>query len=130
MNHPPVRIWMIAGVCWVTSLFTLAFTWLNWLHQRLDNGNNLLGLLVVSAALLFPGMLGYWLVLGKRWVRWLFLLLILAAMLVVLLALVSPGLGPDAESEPISLTLPLAFLGVAVVFAVIVFHYFARGSEA
>ena len=130
MNHPPVRIWMIAGLCWVTSLCALLFTWLNWLHQRNQHGNNWLGLLVVSAALLFPGMLGYWLVLGKRWVRWLFLLLILAASFFVLLALVSPGFGPDAESEPISLTLPLAFLGVVLALTVIVFHYFSRGSEA
>lgn len=84
----------------------------------------------MTCVLLVPGLMGYWLVVGRRWVRWLFLLLVAAGVLAVLVAAASPGLGPDAEeSNRIGLTFPLAFLLVAMGASIAVFRNFSGADE-
>jgi hypothetical protein len=84
----------------------------------------------VSGIYAVPGVLGYLLLKGQRWVRWLFLLVPIPFSVLLLFLATFPGLGPDATNDPVSLSIPVSLLAVSVLFTFIVFRHFSHGSEA
>lgn len=127
----PLHIWLIAIACWGFSFLTITLLWLSSAGRGSaaeDSGSG--GLLFVTGFLLAPGLMGYWLVDGRRWVRWLFPLLVVGGVLAVLVAAASPGLGPDAEEgDRIGLMFPMLFLVAAIGASVAVFWHFRHRDE-
>ncbi|WP_457445761.1 hypothetical protein [Roseateles sp. P5_E4] len=120
----PAPIWAIAITCWTFTFVTTAHLWMGSSAEAVGAPGGGVGLLLKTALASGPGALGYWLIKGRRWVRWLFPLLVLAALLVVMGQVLCPGLGPDADEANCSHSVwPAVYLLATLVMTIAVFIY-------
>ena len=128
MRVVPPHIWIVAGACWLISLFALIEV--NWASEPSSGtiAGDLAAIATVAVICLFPALLGFLLVRGKRWVRWLFVLPVPFSMAVLLLYTFG-GLGPDATNDH-SLSGPLLMLSISIASAIAVFWHFSHGEKA
>jgi hypothetical protein len=128
-NQLPPHVWIIAGCCWTSSCAAVSYLWMSWFGAGPGLSGGASALVLATGIVLVPGLLGYWLVAGKRWVRWLFPLLIPPAAFVNLLELACPGLGPDADPKNCSgLMVPTSILLTTVIASIAVFVHFRRNA--
>jgi hypothetical protein len=92
--------------------------------------HDLLAITVSNLLFSVPAALGYLLVRGKRWVRWLFLIAVVLFATVTALLSLDIGFGPDALNEPVNVVVPSMLIAVSIVFAFAVFHYFSHEPKA